>query len=90
MSSIPAEASETRTSASQPPYEWRTILRHRWPLRWMHWINLLCMVILVGSGLQIFNAHPALYWGEVSTFDDPVFAAQAVRGASGKARGITT
>lgn len=90
MSSIPAESIDTPLAATQPAYEWRTILRHRWPLRWMHWINLLCMVILVGSGLQIFNAHPALYWGEVSTFEDPVFAAQAVRGASGKARGITT
>jgi thiosulfate reductase cytochrome b subunit len=29
----------------------------------MHWINVLCLFILLGSGLQIFNAHPALYWG---------------------------
>ena len=39
--------------------EWRTVLRHRWPLRLMHWINLACMLALVGSGLQIFNAHAA-------------------------------
>ncbi len=90
MPSIPAESTEAQANTVQPAYASRTILRHRWPLRWMHWINLVCMVILVGSGLQIFNAHPALYWGEVSTFEDPVFAAQAVRGASGKARGITT
>ncbi|MCY7353846.1 MAG: cytochrome b/b6 domain-containing protein [Lysobacter sp.] len=96
MSSIPVstvEPSSIQSASIQPApkrYEWRTILRHRWPLRWMHWINLACMVILVGSGLQIFNAHPALYWGEVSTFADPVFAAQAVRDSTGKARGITT
>ncbi len=91
MSSVPVSIVETTNAETQPPaYEWRTILRHRWPLRWMHWINLLCMVTLVGSGLQIFNAHPALYWGQVSTFDDPVFAAHAVRDQSGKARGITT
>jgi thiosulfate reductase cytochrome b subunit len=24
------------------------------------------------SGLQIFNAHPALYWGEASTFEHPL------------------
>ena len=31
--------------------------------RLTHWINLLCVVVLLMSGLQIFNAHPALYWG---------------------------
>ncbi len=60
------------------------VLRHRWPLRAMHWINLLCMLVLVGSGLQIFNAHPALYWGNTATFDNPAVALQARDG-----RGIT-
>jgi Ni/Fe-hydrogenase b-type cytochrome subunit len=39
------------------------IYRHRLPVRIMHWVNVLCLVVLLGSGLQIFNAHPALYWG---------------------------
>ena len=61
------------------------------PLRLMHWINLLCMLVLVGSGLQIFNAHPALYWGAASTFRRiRCSPTDAVRGADGKARGITT
>ncbi len=47
------------------------IQRHRLPVRIMHWINVLCLVVMLGSGLQIFNAHPALYWGHQSTFDDP-------------------
>ncbi len=69
---------------------WRTVLRHRWPLRWMHWINLLCMLALAGSGLQIFNAHPALYWGEASHFATPVFAAQAMkRSSTGELYGVT-
>ncbi|HUR90526.1 MAG TPA: cytochrome b/b6 domain-containing protein [Ramlibacter sp.] len=42
------------------------IYRHRLPVRVMHWINVICIVILLGSGLQIFNAHPALYWGHDS------------------------
>jgi thiosulfate reductase cytochrome b subunit len=42
------------------------IYRHRLPVRIMHWVNVLCLVILLGSGLQIFNAHPALYWGHDS------------------------
>jgi thiosulfate reductase cytochrome b subunit len=41
------------------------------------------------SGLQIFNAHPALYWGERSTFDDPLLAMRAETTDSG-AIGVTT
>ena len=39
------------------------IYRHRLPVRIMHWVNVVCLVVLLGSGLQIFNAHPSLYWG---------------------------
>jgi Ni,Fe-hydrogenase I cytochrome b subunit len=36
----------------------RSVYRHRLPVRVMHWINVVCMTILLGSGLNIFNAHP--------------------------------
>jgi len=93
MSSIPRVETDVATAGGarvDGHGEWRTVLRHRLPLRLMHWINLLCMLALLGSGLQIFNAHPALYWGPTSTFDDPVFATIAAPGADGKAHGITT
>lgn len=32
------------------------------------------MIVLLMSGLQIFNAHPALYWGDFSHFDHPLWA----------------
>ncbi|MGV8923145.1 MAG: cytochrome b/b6 domain-containing protein, partial [Thermomonas sp.] len=67
---------------------WRTVLRHRWPLRLMHWINLACMLAMVGSGLQILNAHPALYWGEASDFAAPLASTKAVT-RNGELRGIT-
>ncbi len=38
--------------------------RHTRINRLTHWINLLCVAVLLMSGLQIFNAHPALYWGQ--------------------------
>lgn len=60
--------------------------RHRLPVRLMHWINVVCMTVLVMSGLQIFNAHPALYWGRDSTFDHPwvsIGSAQTPAGATG-------
>ncbi|HEY9722684.1 MAG TPA: cytochrome b/b6 domain-containing protein [Oscillatoriaceae cyanobacterium] len=35
-------------------------------VRWTHWINAFALLLLVGSGLQIFNAHPALYAADAS------------------------
>ena len=57
--------------------------RHRLPVRVMHWINVVCLTILLMSGLTIFNAHPALYWGQSSTFDKPWVAITAVQGPNG-------
>ena len=57
----------------------RRFYRHRLPVRVMHWINVVCLTILLMSGLTIFNAHPALYWGRDSTFDHPWVAITAVQ-----------
>jgi thiosulfate reductase cytochrome b subunit len=40
--------------------------RHPLPVRIMHWTNAVCLAILLMSGLNIFNAHPALYLGKSS------------------------
>jgi thiosulfate reductase cytochrome b subunit len=40
--------------------------RHPFPVRIMHWCNVVFLAILLMSGLNIFNAHPALYWGKSS------------------------
>ena len=34
------------------------VYRHRLPVRISHWLNVPCLLILIMSGLQIFNAHP--------------------------------
>jgi thiosulfate reductase cytochrome b subunit len=44
----------------------RTYKRHPLAVRVMHWINAVAIIVLLMSGLQIFNAHPALYWGKSS------------------------
>jgi thiosulfate reductase cytochrome b subunit len=67
----------------------RRIYRHRLPVRVMHWINVVCLTILIMSGLQIFNAHPALYWGRDSTFASPWLAIGALRTPAGP-QGVTT
>lgn len=49
-------------------------VRHSLPVRVMHWINVVAVLTLLMSGLQIFNAHRALYWGASSyTGKPPLF-----------------
>jgi len=48
--------------------------RHAGLVRVTHWINAVCFSLLLVSGLQIFNAHPALYIGERSDFDHPTLS----------------
>lgn len=57
----------------------RPPVRHSLAVRLTHWLNVVILLVLLASGLQIFNAHPALYWGETSTFDDPWISMVAQR-----------
>jgi thiosulfate reductase cytochrome b subunit len=41
------------------------VYRHPLPVRIFHWVNALSFVLLLMSGLQIFNSYPRLYWGDV-------------------------
>lgn len=69
----------------------RVIYRHTLLVRVTHWINALCLAILLMSGLQIFNAHPALYWGNRSDFDKPLLALTAQQDSDGSiTKGVTT
>ena len=68
----------------------RYILRHALPVRITHWVNALCLVILLMSGLQIFNAHTALYIGDRSDPDAAVLSMKTVRKDDGRAVGLTT
>src|SRR5579872_2577181 len=67
----------------------RVIYRHAVTIRITHWVNVLCLALLLMSGLQIFNAHPALYWGDKSDFDHPVLAMMAAPTQSGRPAGFT-
>jgi len=63
------------------------IKRHGWATRAWHWLNAVCLLVLLMSGLQIFNAHPALYWGDTSHFDSPLLTMGAFRGPDGDPQG---
>jgi thiosulfate reductase cytochrome b subunit len=55
------------------------IYRHTFLVRLTHWINALAIFLMIGSGLNIFNAHPHLYWGmKGSELDQPFLSIQAV------------
>lgn len=63
--------------------------RHSFPVRFAHWINLLCIIFLLGSGLNIFNAHPRLYWGKAGADSDAAFASISAVDRSDGPHGIT-
>lgn len=58
----------------------RLILRQKRMTRITHWVWATSLFFLVASGLQIFNAHPALYLGNESGFgyDNEIFAVDAM------------
>jgi thiosulfate reductase cytochrome b subunit len=51
------------------------IYRHTAVVRITHWVNALCLALLLMSGLKIFNYHPALYWGNYGYHGVPSFIA---------------
>lgn len=63
--------------------------RHTIPVRLMHWTNAVVLAVMLMSGLQIFNAHPALYWGQAADFYHPLVWIHAVQKPGGSLEGVT-
>src|ERR1700742_1298535 len=63
--------------------------RHRLPVRITHWINALCILFLLGSGLNIFNAHPRLYWGKYGADADRALLSIGAVDRDGTPAGVT-
>lgn len=47
----------------------RRMVRHHWLVRLTHWLNAIAIIILLMTGLNIFGAHPRLYWGDAGSVD---------------------
>jgi thiosulfate reductase cytochrome b subunit len=76
--------------AFRPRGPGEAIYRHKLVTRVTHWINVFCISLLLMSGLQIFNAHPHLYWGQYGADADKAFIELvAETGARGEAIGVT-
>ena len=82
-------SAETLAVATPRPPGRVLVRRHSLAVRLTHWLNVLCFSLLLMSGLQIFNAHPELYWGQYGADADHSFLAlEAVNGGGGLA-GVT-
>ena len=66
------------------------IYRHRLLTRITHWINAICITMLLMSGMEILNAHPRLYWGQFGANADAAFIElKAVDDGHGGQAGMT-
>ena len=63
--------------------------RHTVAVRIMHWMNVVALTILFMSGLNIFSAHPALYWGKSSYTGSGPALQIAARWSNGHLIGVT-
>ena len=55
---------ETPVAPSETALSPARVYRHRLPVRIWHWVKAVTLLVLLMSGLMIFNAHPRLYWGQ--------------------------
>jgi thiosulfate reductase cytochrome b subunit len=55
------------------PARREVVYRHSVIVRATHWTNVLCLTLLLMSGLKLFNVHPALYWGNYGYRGAPTF-----------------
>jgi thiosulfate reductase cytochrome b subunit len=53
-----------------PEIAQQMVKRHALSTRIWHWLNAFVAMILLMSGLMIFNAHPQLYWGDFGSRED--------------------
>ena len=72
MQSVPSPEIAAVPGAPAPTGGRRIVKRHSLVVRITHWVNVVAIFFLLMSGLQIFNATPALYIGHKADFAHPV------------------
>jgi Ni/Fe-hydrogenase b-type cytochrome subunit len=66
----PNAAAPAPPAPSASPSGGELVRRHRLSTRLWHWLNAVTLVVMLMSGLMIFNAHPRLYWGQYGANPD--------------------
>jgi thiosulfate reductase cytochrome b subunit len=69
---------------------YRLVYRHRLPTRLLHWLNALCVFVLLMSGANILMAHPQLYWGQSGNIHDRPWLTIGARSSPQGLQGVTT
>jgi thiosulfate reductase cytochrome b subunit len=79
---------DTSAAAQAPqPIGGDLVRRHRLSTRLWHWTNAVALLVMLMSGLMIFNAHPRLYWGEYgANFDSAWLQIGATKNGEGVLR----
>jgi len=92
ISELPAPIVQSSRTEQPVPFlpTIERVYRHTLLVRISHWLNVPILIILIMSGLQIFNAHPALYWGDRSDRDQPSLSIRPIKTESGETKGVTT
>src|SRR5262245_58353832 len=87
---MPDQNRNTTYKASESGGSGTLVYRQSGWTRLTHWIWVISLFFLLLTGLQIFNAHPALYFGDQSgfQFDNRLLEVAAEDGESGP-RGVT-
>src|SRR6266481_8141343 len=77
QSALADEVDASHGAAPQAPpaaaHKREVMYRHTVAVRLTHWINASVLVLLLISGLSLFNYHPALYWGNYGYRGVPSF-----------------
>lgn len=79
-------ATETVSETAERPSGGDLVRRHRASTRIWHWINAGTLLLMLMSGLMIFNAHPRLYWGQYGANPDPAWLQIGSQGGEGYLR----
>jgi len=65
---VPSPLGETAAAPGEPPersagqvVSTRPPIRHHWIVRVTHWVAVVAILIMAGSGLRIFDAYPAFH-----------------------------
>ena len=66
----PTDPPAAVAAAASEPAGGTLVRRHRLSTRLWHWLNVVTVVIMLMSGLMIFNAHPRLYCGKFGANPD--------------------
>ena len=77
---------DDRISDGSGPQGGDLVRHHKLSTRIWHWVNAATLLILLMSGLMIFNAHPRLYWGQHGANMDPAWLQIGARDNQGYLR----